>query len=262
MLVALSGAALTCGSVQAVPFVNGGFEDGTFNGWTQTQGYWIGPDSIFTEPEAYAIWGDAAPSFNDCEIVNSIFPDLNAGGTLTGFEGNKAARVNDGEAGMADDGSFIGSRWSTLSQTVTDWQENNIYYSWSAVLENPYVNHGDSAPMFRVQLYDEDTDAYIYDISASASGNLPVSGGWQTASADNREWLYSGWQHASLNTSNYVGHTLTLSFTAFDCAWLQHGGYVYVDRVGSTPVPDGASTMMLLGGAVAGLGMLRRFMRK
>ncbi len=45
-------------------------------------------------------------------------------------------------------------------------------------------------------------------------------------------WVYSGWQNVGLSTSNYVGDTLTLSFTAYDCAQGADGGYVYVDNVG------------------------------
>jgi hypothetical protein len=217
-------------------FVNGGFEDGTFNGWTQTQGYWDGPNDIYTDDEAYAIYGDTTPYFNNCEIVNSIFPDLRAGGTPIGFEGNgnKVARVNDGEAGVSDDGYFIGARWSKISQTVTNWNHDNICFSWNAVLEDPYDNHGDLSPMFMVKLFDETTSTPIYNVNVNVLGELPVPGGWKISgpTGENKTWKYSDWQTIVLNTSLLIGHNLTLSISAYDCAELAHGGYVYVDNVG------------------------------
>jgi hypothetical protein len=215
-------------------FVNGGFEDGTFNGWTQTQGYWLGPESIFTETEAYAIWGDDTPSFNDCEIVNIIFSDERAGGTKQGLDGNKAARVNDGEAGMTDEGVMIGNRWSTISQTVTNWNHDNICFSWNAVLEDPddVIDHGDTSPKFRVQLFDETTSTPIYDVDTNVLEELLVPGGWKSNSSPHEYWKYSDWQTIVLNTSLLIGHNLTLSISAYDCAFTAHGGYVYVDNVG------------------------------
>jgi hypothetical protein len=205
-------------------FVNGGFEDGTFNGWTQTQGKWFGPDDIYSDTEL-------GITFNDCEIVNSIFTDLRACGTPIGFEGsgNKAARVNDGQSDY---------HWSKISQTVVDWQEDNIFFSWSVVLEDP-INGGhtgnepgDLGPTFRVLLFNETTQEPLYDIVGSPFGSLPVDGGWKECSSGYGNWVYSGWQHVGLSTSNYVGDTLTLSFTAYNCALGAHGGYVYVDNVG------------------------------
>jgi hypothetical protein len=199
-------------------FVNGGFEDGTFNGWTQTQGKWYGPEAIIV-----------TDTFNNCEIVNSIFSDERAGGTKQGFEGNKAARVNNAQ------GEY---HWSKISQTVVDWQKDNIFFSWNAVLENPTNDGhtenepGDLAPMFRVLLFNETTQNPLYDFVGSPFGSLPVNGGWKECSTEDGNWFYSDWQHVGLSTSNYVGDTLTLSFTAYDCAEGSHGGYVYVDNVG------------------------------
>jgi hypothetical protein len=215
-------------------FVNGGFEDGTFNGWTQTQGYWlIGSDYTYTEDEAYEIWGDMTPHFNDCEIVND-FPDLNAGGKSQIFAGNKAARVNDYRAGLTDEGAMIGNRWSTISQTVTNWNHDNICFSWNAVLEDPdsAINHGDASPKFRVQLLDETTSTVIYDVDTNVLEELLVPGGWKSNSSPHETWKYSDWQTIVLNTSLLIGHNLTLSISAYDCAWTEHGGYVYVDNVG------------------------------
>ncbi len=221
-------------------FNNGGFEDGTFNGWTQTQGYWTSPTRFL--PENYSSY---YPAFNDCEIVND-FPDLLAGGTEAVFDGMKAARINDFRSGTsAEDGTKIGYRWSKISQTVNNWGADQICFSWNAVLEKPSNNDHtryspddplyspyDQAPKFRVQLYDVTEDRLIYDIGGAPFGSLPVSGGWQSCDPQYGDWVYSGWQHTSLSTSNYIGHTLTLSFTAYDCAKGDHGGYVYVDNVG------------------------------
>lgn len=216
-------------------FNNGGFETGDFTGWTKTQGYWTSPTRIL--PEDYS-W--RYPSFDDCEIVND-FPDLQAGGTDAVFEGMKAARINDYRSGVADDGTAIGYRWSKISQTVTNWQHDTICFAYNSVLQDPINGHhnledplivGYKAPKFVINLYDETTSTMVYEVATNVFEELLVPGGWKTSSAPYENWKYSDWQNVILNSSALIGHNLTLSISAYDCAWGEHGGYVYVDNVG------------------------------
>jgi len=243
-------------------FINGGFETGDFTGWTRTQGYWFPdyPSQVFSDTYFEDLYGPGTgfSPFDDSAVENSIFPDLRAGGTLQGLSGNKAARINNALAGLNTpiaeggvigesydlrfpDWDFLGYRWSTISQTVTNWTHSTICFAYNAVLQDPANGHhnledplivGYWAPKFVIKLYDETTSTVIYEVDTNVFEELLVPGGWKSSSYPYENWKYSDWQTVVLNTSLLIGHNLTLSISAYDCAWGGDGGYVYVDNFG------------------------------
>ena len=222
-------------------FINGGFEDGNFGNWTKDGGSYSGSGT-------YSYTGDPGKS-----AIVTQGKDYYSGNNLDMvYGGTYAARVNN------YDWNF---HFSTISQTVTNWQDEKIYFAWAAVLENPghsYAGH------FSLTLMDINTNTALYDIYFdyySAGTTLPT-GTWKDGISG---WKYSDWQVVDLDTSAVKGHDLMLTLLASDCAAGGHGGYAYLDGFGAAPpiqggeVPEPA-TMLLLGFSLFGLaGISRKF---
>ena len=234
-IVAVLLVVLMTGVAHAAGFVNGGFENGTFTGWTLGGN---AADSAIVTP------GGDPNTLNNLNKVSN---------------GSYGARVGD-QAG--------GSHSSSLSQTVNNWTDVAIYFAWAAVLQEPTnaVAHSASEmPDFSVKLLDLTAATTLYDRTYNVT-NLPGSffaGATNSVAGSPGQWQYNQWVAETLDTSAVIGHNLQLIVTASDCSLGGHGGYVYLDQVGSTPpdiqVPE-PGTLLLLGCALAGLYGIRRRM--
>ncbi len=204
-------------SVAAIPtwaqsVQNSGFETGDTTGWTTNGGYWTSgwpvPESQYQDP-AHLI------SMMRAGDVDAIT------GAPTVFEGNYALRLND---------SSGGNDISALSQVVTNYGGNKLYYAWNAVVE---PSHGaDDSPSFLIKVVDQTTNTVVTNIAYSAytAASSPI---FRQVGA----FVTTDWKVEDIDV--IAGHDYKMVFVAVDCIYGAHGGYVYVDGFGnSIPVPN------------------------
>lgn len=217
-------------ATMAATFANGGFENGDLNGWTQGGGTW-NSGAAPLDPATFV----GGPSLN---TVMSGGTDAITGAN-TVYGGNHSVRVND---------SAVGARVSTLSQTVTNYTDNAIFFAWNAVLED---SHGiKDSGHFSLQLVDNTTNKTLVSraySSAGAIGSGTTGVNWSTYNSGFSTWYSSGWVVESIDlvALGAVGNTFTLSLLAADCFQTGHGGYVYLDGFGAVTPPTDPSAVPL-----------------
>ena len=220
----------------AAAFVNGGFEDGTFNGWSQNGGD-VNTGPIFT------------PDGTNRNAITNVGKDANTGNVLdTVFSGAHSARVEDEDNG---------ARYSTLTQSVKNYTDAKIFFAWAAVLEEP-SHDADEEPGFSIILTDDTTSTQLYNVTFNVANPAPGV----TLKDGVGIWKYTDWNIQDLDVSALSGHDFTLTVLAFDCTLTGHGGYAYVDGFGAQipdpdPVPE-PGILALLGIGVLGLFRARR----
>jgi hypothetical protein len=135
-------------------FVNGNFETGDYSGWTQGAGYWGGGWPI--NPTNYLPGGSSyTMGYYWQGTITSAGTDPNTGGALsTVYSGAHSARLNN----YVNDNSV-----GVISQTVTNWQDSNIYFAWAAVLE---ASHGlTDSDNFTLKLTDDTAGTTLFEVS-------------------------------------------------------------------------------------------------
>jgi len=225
-------------------FVNGGFEDGSFNGWSQGAGWWYGgwpldPASYLPGGSNYSIGANASA------VVTQGFDPIVGSNLNRVYNGVYAARVNDW---------YNNYSVSVISQTVTNYTDPHIYFAWAAVLE---ASHGSTdSDNFTLLLTDDTSHTQLYKVSYNSYNNGLIFHPYGN-------WFYTDWQVQDLDVSAMLGDTFTLTLLGSDCPYGGHAGYVYLDGFGGTPPPPTPEpgTLMLLGtsGTVLATWLRRRF---
>ena len=219
-------AVLGALSARAADFFNGGFEAGSFAGWTENGGYWYGGTNY---PANYSF--DNSP-YQSAIVEPGDVPCLASLGVSVNQvrSGSYAARINSNDAFTT--GGLAYSHFSQIQQTVSGWNSPYLSFDWSAVLEDS--GHArENRPHFRVILEDLTTATTIYNI-AYYSDNLPPDVVQRTGPFT-EDWAYTGWQHIQLNTPSLTGDTLMLTILASDCSQSGHDGALYVDNIMGVP---------------------------
>ena len=249
-LCAVTGLAVTFGTAaHADGFINGGFENGSANGWTQGGGFRGNLFNDALNPTNF-IPGDGGS--RSAVVTNGIDPRVGAAFGSTVYSGTYAYRVEDTDTG---------GNASVIQQRVNNYTDSNIFFAWKSVLLGA---HGplDAATMI-ISLRDLTTNTEVIRREYNAGdGGTGVDARF---SFDGANYFTATWQIEQLAIdASLQGHDFLLSVLGADCQPTGHWGYVYLDGFGAVTPPTGGVpepatwSMMITGFGLAGAAMRRR----
>ena len=195
--------------------VNGDFEAGNLSGWTAT-----------TDPSGYA-------------SVSLVFPWTAVYTSTLNMvhSGNYAAQLYSG-SGLTGHGN-----WARIEQTVVIDPGFNMLEMWfSAVVNTIHYDQG---------IYPYGEDAYVLFEILDQTGTAIYS--QRFSSYDNAAlliddapvgdmWKYLPWQQIDVPLAAYVGQSMTIRYTAYDCNQGGHFCYGYIDDLRFVIPPSPTST--------------------
>ena len=222
--------ALATGIAQA-QITNGGFEDGTFTGWTKAQ-YTNSAGLSGNQPySSQSIQRGVSPGpLGDLTFVRPAGFDTNVGGTLVAYPrfGTYCAVVNFGGSGKNANSL---SQTFTLNAGMKDPSDNLIHIRFAFL---PVLSDGGHTPP---------TQAYFY-VGLKTSGGVtlydnlnfaPSAVGGPWLSSGGTGYLYTTWQLQDIALPlSYLGQSVTIEFIGASCTAGGHAGYVYVDGISPT----------------------------
>ena len=232
-------------------FVNGGFETGDTTGWTVDAGRKIiGINAANWNSTGYGTGSGRADVIDSTGTMPGQTTDIDP------YNGNYMVRINDIKGGY--DATKI-SQTDTISQQDID-DGAMLYVSWGAALVEPSNPHSQgNQPFFAIDL--SVNGVSVNSFSADAT-NHSTDPSWTTIGYSGGDLWYKKdvW---SFDLSSYsVGDTVELSMWVTDCGWSGHGGYAFLDGIGTVdptnPVPE-PGTLLLFG---TGLLSLLSYNRK
>ena len=240
------------GMAHADGFVNGNFESGTTAGWTTGGGDRSQTYNSDLSPSQFLPGGSLnQDNGGRGTVIDTHYVDPLLGSRL-------GTTVYDGKYSYRAEDTVLGGLATVISQKVTNYTDENIYFAWKAVLENGGHVENESALM-QLTLTDDTTGALLISRSYNAGD---TGGGVDSRFAIQGDLFYTPvWQIEKLTIDQSLsGHSFTLSLLAADCQPTGHTGYAYLDGFGaaSLPVPEPTTYGMML----AGLGMLGYMARR
>ena len=230
-------------------YVNGGFETGTYSGWTIGGGGNPGLNGSPPFTGASIIITGATPG--PASIVGAI-TDSRAATLMLPRVGNQTAKLSN-ESGGSTITTMI--QVDTITAADVDPADGlpHIRFAFAPVLEDP--GHApEDQPYFYVSVKDLSTNTVVFEQFAY-SGQPGV-----TYLSGTSGWKYLNFQNVDVVLpSSAIGSQMELRVVAAKCSLGAHGGYVYVDGFGSSAVPPAgplpaATSIPVL--PASGLGLL------
>ena len=220
--------ALATGIAQA-QITNGGFEDGTFTGWTKAQftnSLGLSGNQPYSG-QSIQRSGSTGP-LGDLTFVRTTGTDTKVGGGLVAYPrfGTYCAVVNFGGSGQ---NAHSLAQTFTLNAGMVDPSDKLIHIRFAFL---PVLSDGGHTPP---------TQAYFY-VGLKTSGGVTLYDNLNFApSAAGGPWLLAGgylyttWQLQDIALpQSYLGQSVTIEFIGASCTAGGHAGYVYVDGISPT----------------------------
>ncbi|HXC03110.1 MAG TPA: SprB repeat-containing protein, partial [Bacteroidia bacterium] len=226
------------------PCNNTDFESGTFTGWTGNVGSnnsSVAPLTILSPGISTIAPNSPETSCSYHTLVStgtdpySLLPMLDpSGGSWAARLGGEFLNYDGTTPCNTGDPSTFASGGETLEQTFLVTTSNSLFtYTYSVIMDK--INHGaGDQPYFRVEVLDSNGNitnpCQQYYVIADPSGATPpgfINSSSVDQYGDNVYFL--PWTSNSLNLSAYVGHPVTVRFTAAGCTLGGHFCYAYID---------------------------------
>lgn len=204
-----------------LPCSNVDFEDGSFTGWTVSNG---------SNSNSLTMAGCCSPGVGVASVVPGAGTDglVSSVSLVSPLGGTQIAKLNDATAG---------NKSQRISQTFNVTSSNAIFQiAYCGVLnsgghtcpDQPYINISvmDSAggvlpcPKINIQAPDP-----------ACVAPASVTAGWTYAGFDNQSGAvyYHTWDVKTIDLSPYIGSNITVQITVGDCSFTAHYGYAYFD---------------------------------
>jgi gliding motility-associated-like protein len=254
-------------SVQGLACNNIGFETGDYTNWTGYIGYNANSGAAVTQLSAGIIPNtlgldspepgcsmftlvDAAAG-NDPYGAFPMLDPLPAGGSYSVRLGGENANLQSGSS--CTNNSPGGAPGESMSQTFVVTTANAMFiYNYAVVLvQAPHT--AAQCPYFRAEVLDS-TGTPIpclqYYVESVGTGTPPGMSVSAVTSSKGSPVYYMPWTSNSLNLKNYIGHPVTIRFSAAGCTPGGHWGYAYVDATCSPVQVIASSPEVCMGGTL------------
>lgn len=201
---------------------NGGFENGTLEGWAGAYGTYESRNDADTKFRLKIDKGGAVVGRHtvmttasdcggfDCRVGSQILPVVPPGG------GNYAVRL-----GNANNGGEA----ERLTYTVMVTEQNQLFHFRSAVvLEEPGHEHGRPFFQYLVRRARFPRRTLVGPTRIEAANNPYFDGATGNI-------LYRKWACDTIDLRRHVGKLVEIEFTTADCGLGEHFGYAYIDAL-------------------------------
>lgn len=157
-------------------------------------------------------------------VINEIDPR-----TVTGTTGLKT-KPDDALASVRLGNWDIGSQAEQITYTYKVADDGNaiLKLRYAVVMEDP-AHDASAQPKFTLSILHNNRklDGNCGEANFVSGGGLSPEDGWHVAVGSSTPVYWKEWTTVSVNLRDYIGETITIKLTTYDCSQSGHYGYAY-----------------------------------